>query len=426
MKRKVFSNNPLYGEAKKTKGSVTAVEVNNVGDMSPPTTKPPDQQQQMDHDDNQIINCETKNRFSVFLINKPESDILRIPPDKKPKTPPKIFVLANKNHTQGLLTQIPTTEYALESVFEGTNILVNDMKQHAALIARFEKEDVKFSTRPPPEGNVKRFVVYGLNSSDEGQIITDLAQYNVTADKVRVIRVKKPRYEDHCNFVVYIKRSERIDLNTLKQVQYLCHTKVKWAYYIANGDGISKCSRCQRFGHPGDFCNLPPRCGICAGHHLTMNCELLALKRANNKTFIDTDLLNCVHCQGKHTAGFMGCQKRINYSSKRQSQNQQKRVEYVDAPAPRKSPWNIQHLPQPQIQPSPKQQQVFSYVNNSFKQPQPASDDQNNINCSNNQGKFTAKEIASIFSHVINCVEKCRTKSEQLQTIVNVISEYYP
>lgn len=395
------------------------------GDMSPP---PPDDNMEQ----GEPYACPTSNRFAILAIEKPPLSVLKIR-KTVPKAPPPIFVPEIRSKVDKLLKNFNFNDYVLENVREGTNIHVNTTAQHKSLLDSLLEDNIQYSSRPPPGVNYKRFVVFGLNSSDEENIIPDLASYGITAAKTRIIKVKRPRYDDHCNFVVYINQSENISLNIISQAQYISKSKVRWADFIVNGDGTSKCSRCQRFGHPGDYCNLPPRCGVCAGYHLTLNCELIAMKRANQMTSIDSQLLCCVHCQGKHTAGFSGCPKRPNFTQKGKKQQQP----FVDAPLPNRNHWKQPSSPRAPLitQSSPaglthnrttpssnnqRQQQVHpNYTNNSFQNPQPSAEP-------DNQTKFTAKQIASIFAHVINCVEKCKTKAEQLQTIISVIAEYYP
>lgn len=213
----------------------------------------------------------------------------------------------------------------------------------------------------------------------------------------------------------------------IRQARYICHTFVTWANFIVNGDGVTKCGRCQRFNHSSDNCNMDPRCGVCGGYHLTINCELLAEKRAQNKRKFDKRLLKCVHCNGNNTAGYTECTERLKFIKARNNRNQR----WTNAPAPTSNP--LQTRPQQQ-NPSRIQtniQQVIppmpimplNFVNNSFKQqpPQPPLPTHNNTDSE----KFKAQEIASIFNHILDCVDKCTNKTDQLRILTNVVAQYY-
>lgn len=292
---------------------------------------------------------------------------------------------------------------------------------HKAMIEALQNH--QHFTRTLPGEGLKRFMVYGLGSNDYDQIKPDLSKYGINAVKIAQKVPRNPRYHDHCNYVVYVKADDSITLDMIKQARYLCHTAVTWANFIVNGDGVNKCGRCQRFNHSADYCNMAPRCGVCGGFHLTSNCELLAEKRAQNKIKIDQSLLRCVHCNGNHTAGYTECTERLKFITARNNRNQR----WTNAPAPTSNPWHnrpqqqhssrIQNNTQQVIPPMP-----LNFVNNSFQQqPQQPQPSQNNPD----SDKFSAQEIATIFNHILDCVDKCNNKRDQLRVLTNVVAQYY-
>lgn len=63
----------------------------------------------------------------------------------------------------------------------------------------------------------------------------------------------------------------------------------------------------------------------------------------------------------------------------------------------------------------------INFVNNSFKQPQPQQPQPSH----NNTDKFTAHEIAEIFNHILDCVDKCNNTRDELRVLTHVVAQYY-
>lgn len=429
MKRTSSALNPPNKKTKSNPNHSTSESESSGEDMSPLPPGDPNAGTPGDPKENDVtmFSCETRNRFEILPIQPTLNPVLR--PPKKPielKDPPKIFVPDSKPNVQKLLVKFKN--FMLENVRDGTNILPATIKDHAAMLEHLK--NTQYFTRDLPGQGHKRFMVYGLVSDDHNNIKPELARYGINADKVLQKFPKTPRYHDHCNYIVYVKSTDNVTLDMIKQARYICHTAVTWANFIVNGDGVTKCGRCQRFNHSKDNCNMDPRCGVCGGYHLTLNCDLLAEKRAQNKSKIDPRLLKCVHCNGQHTAGYTECKERQKFITARNKRNQR----WTNAPAPASNPWQSrpqQHLPIQSNNLQSNNQQVIpsmpimplNFVNNSFQQQPPHQPlpTQNN----SDSEKFTAQEIASIFNHILDCVDKCTNKRDQLRILTTVVAQYY-
>lgn len=421
--KKLRTNNHNHNTSKPESGEDMSPEKPASASGGPPNIPPP--AEPPDISDITMYSCETTNRFAILPIQSNHSPVLR-PPKKVNQHPPKIFIADIRPNVQKQLSQFKG--FILENVRDGTNVLPSDLKQHKNIIEMLDAKRIQYFTHALPGEKLKRFVVYGLGSADYDQVSDDLSKYGITAVKVVQKIPQKQRYHDHCNYVVYVKTSDNINLEMIKQARYLCNTSVTWANFIVNGDGCGKCYRCQRFNHSGDNCNMNPRCAVCSGHHLTVNCELLAEKRAQNKSKIDPVLLNCVHCNGKHTAGYTKCTERIKFIDYRQRRTQR----WTEAPVPTINPWTDRRPIPPQLPARAlNNQQVnptapivpLNFINNSFtQQQQPPMIPNNNIP---NPDKFTAQEIAAIFNHILDCVDGCQTKKDQLRVLTNVVAQYY-
>lgn len=173
---------------------------------------------------------------------------------------------------------------------------------------------------------------------------------------------------------------------------------------------------------------------MCAGYHLTSACEKLLSKRAYNKEKIDEKLIKCVNCNGGHTAGYLKCPYRLDILSRRQP----KKTNFIDAPVPPVNIWNrraIQPLPTPtpttmnpkstplrDNRPMTSPSAVLNQPISPFQRPQVNSTDNSSHLESD---KFNAQEIGSIFSHIIRVIDQCKSKSEQLQVMMQIITQYY-
>lgn len=202
-----------------------------------------------------VYACPTSNRFAILPITITESPILRAP-KKISAIPPKIFVPKTRPEVMKLLAK--HKNYILENCRGGTNILPSSIEHHKVILDFLFNHKEQYSTRAPPGVRFRRFVIYGLNSSDYNQIENELLQFGVRVERVQQIKVKTPRYHDHVNYIVFINPETGINLQTLQQIRFLCSQSIKWAAFIANGDGLTKCSRCQNLNHPGAFCNMNP------------------------------------------------------------------------------------------------------------------------------------------------------------------------
>lgn len=412
---------------------------------------PDDQEMDADEDKTQDYACETSNRFAILPIIMPEPTVLSAPKNKDLK-PQKIFV--NNNRLEVLKMLEGQSNYVLENVRGGTNVIPSTYAHQKALIKLLNDKKAEYRSRPSPGERLKRFVLYGLNSDNEDQIKADLLEYGVKVEKIVQIKVKQPRYFDHCNYIIYVNSESGLTLATIQQAKFICHTQVKWANYIINGDGVSKCANCQQFGHPADYCKLKSRCGICAKFHRTSDCDLLLEKRAKNLKSINPDLLKCVHCEQHHTSGYTQCTERINYIMQREYFAQKASPKFINAPAPNQNPWTPRQYnqsanypplsrwnkqPRKDYQPttnaessnireSPHQyNQAADHPPQGSQNNQPRKEYQRNTHANqvnNNNDLFSAGEISQMFHKILDIVDNCTSKQQQMRVMIDVITQY--
>lgn len=372
--------------------------------------------------------CSTSNRFEILKIPIREPTIFK---GNKPtiKPPSPITIIGDIINVRAFMKKHNHDKFVLENLksprddpnLRRTKVFCNDHKQFELLVKQLEDCNIQFFHYGLQTEKLKRFVLYGLNQHPIVDIMDELEKYGIRPHLIKEMRVKKARYIDHCNYLVYYENNSGVTLNVLRQASYILSQKVYWNNYINNGDGVTLCRRCFRFGHSTSNCNLSPRCGVCAGYHPTYNCEHILGKRAANKTSIDNNLLKCANCQGPHTASYLNCPLRRKYIENKKSNMARLSnppQNYVPAPPPEKNFWNT-----PQFTTSHR-----SAANNSApsspatqqrhsEQPHSASD--------NNQNRFNPKQIMEIVTRVINCIEKAATKAEQLNIVMEIITSYY-
>lgn len=229
----------------------------------------------MDDSDESSYDCTVSNRFDILKI--PMDTIPAVLIKRKDPPPPPIIIMDSRANVEKHLK--PNKGFALVNLRNGTKVLPTNAEQHKAMITLMAGR-IKFYSFGPSESKLKRFVLYGLNTHDLADIQKDLEQYGIKPERITPMRVRKARYADHQTYLVYYKHDSPINLATVTQAKYILNTKVSWANYKINGDGTPVCGRCSNYGHSANYCNLDPRCGVCAGQHTPTNCQLIQAKHA--------------------------------------------------------------------------------------------------------------------------------------------------
>jgi hypothetical protein len=100
---------------------------------------------------------------------------------------------------------------------------------------------------------------------------------------------------------VYIVQAEpESNINTIFNIKYLGNQAIKWEKL--KKDGISQCTKCQRFGHSSANCNMLPRCVKCGKEHLAKECNI-QINSPREELF-------CILCKEKgHPASYRQCPK---------------------------------------------------------------------------------------------------------------------
>lgn len=380
-------------------------------------------------------NVPTNNRFAILPIPIPEASTLRVPVNPKPRKPPAFHVFEPVNTIRTRLAGNPNI--VIQNRRNCLNVIPNTVEEHKTLYTKFKLWQWKFHTQAPEPVSAKKFVLHDLNTFPVEDIMEDLNAYGLQPDLITTIPVKRPRYPDQAVYVVHYDKSKNMTLELIRQAKYIQRTVARWEHYVQNGDGIIICSRCSCPGHSATFCNRPVKCKVCSDPHLTNECPLIVAKRHAKKTEISSDLLKCPLCNGKHTAGYRACPGRLAYINNRANRQRSTNQTYNDAPIPLSNPWTNNQRTQrsidrtsasfPPLLPDhrirrnitdtdPSTQPVFNnphYYGNG----QIGSSHQSAPN-----NKFNTGELFDIFLQMIDVVEKCNNKADQLRALGQIVS----
>ena len=125
------------------------------------------------------------------------------------------------------------------------------------------------------------------------------------------MKIKKKLYDEQVNYLIYLKKTEKITINDLSCLTGINHIRVRWAKYDNSKLSPAQCRRCQSFGHGMDSCFRNPKCVKCALNHWSHECPL----KPTTGVTLEKHQLRCANCSEHHTANYSKCKTRINYTT---------------------------------------------------------------------------------------------------------------
>lgn len=384
---------------------------------------------------------------------------------------------------QLLLTKLDQGDYVIKHLNRATQIRPNNTDAFVKILKELDEAKHHYYSYNNNSPKYKKFVLYGLDADDEGEIQTNLKQYGLNPAQIKPMRRKSGRTTGPTNFIVYFDKESQITLQTLKEAKYICRTVISWAHYRQPANTCIQCKNCLRYKHNTESCHMPPSCMFCAQAHESSACPLLKTRNATEASSIPQHQLKCANCKGNHTAVFKFCPARLQLISRQQQQQQHPpqhiatRPQFIDAPPPLSNVWttNKQHFP-PLNAPLPKRQPVPS-ITRSHSPPQhnrrqqmttptrpkprptPSADHsrtpkittplnnakvkvskdtaiflnphyQNNISHKLTHTQltptsvFSPQELMRIFQEIVRSISTCATREEQLNALMSLALTY--
>lgn len=246
-----------------------------------------------------------------------------------------------------LKTHFHNGDYAVRNLKHCMQILVSNQNTHNETTALLAEKNIQFYSYSNTTVKQDKFVLYGLNNEDIGDIIQDLKEYGIIPVDIKKMRINTPKYTEQNNFIIYFDSDDRVTLTTLNKIRYICNTVISWAHYRQPKERSARqCKNCFRFNHDAATCKMATTCMMCAKHHATDDCPLVMRKKQLGAKSIPSFRLKCANCHGEHTAIFANCPRRISFIHKRTSvpSQQNPRKWHMDAPPPTTNPWKTQDI----------------------------------------------------------------------------------
>lgn len=335
-------------------------------------------------------------------------------PPKNPSPPPIVI----HNLTVPEIIKITSESNVAQDKFHlqltqyGTKLFAQSNETFSCLKKKFTEKNVSYFTYATTDEKLDKFVLYGLPRIDQDELKTDLNNLNLKPSAIKMMNVKKPRYNDHCLYMICFPRGENsVTLAQLQQVRGVMGFVVKWRRFQPHNPGVSQCSNCQAFGHGAKNCNMPVSCMKCAGSHKTSEC----LHNDPVSKKVPITVLKCKNCDEKHSARYKDCEKRIEFLKIREALKPQNRKIREKSPvaAFNKNDYIRQFPSLPNSQPY-LYQQTSPLFSSLLQKPTTATNDD----------LYSPQECFKIFQELYSALTNCKTKAEQIFAISNFTFKY--
>lgn len=231
----------------------------------------------------------TTNTSNRFIINdKPLSDynMDESPVDnqnknkadtpRKLRNPPIIITGSNVSAVQNFCNSIITSkkfEFKLLSI--GIRVDVASKDEFDKLCEYLKKENISNFMYHTAETRPRKIILSGLHKMEIEDLRQTLESHGINPTDIKMLKLKQNRYyyDDQSVYLLYFKPGA-VKLSDLRNIKHIDHITVKWEPYTPRShDKVPQCRNCQMFGHSSINCNMPTRCLVCAGNHVTDSCK---------------------------------------------------------------------------------------------------------------------------------------------------------
>lgn len=269
-----------------------------------------------------------------------------------------------------------------------------------------------FTTR---DEQTSKFVLHGMYEMPENELIDLLKELKITPLSIKRMIIKNKKYHDHCSYVVYFRKTDKIKLSRLREIKVINNICVSWDFYQNRRRGPTQCSKCMQYGHGGRNCHLNPKCIRCGECHNSIECPYLTDPTTNSRREkIPNELIKCALCGQNHTANFSKCEVRTAFIKKQEvfrnrlKHHNKQRFNHFQ-PAPQLENFNFPSLT--------AQTNVPAWSNSST----------NSTVIPPNNNLFSTSELMEIFNELMNALGKATSKTQQIAALGEVVIKYaYP
>ena len=253
----------------------------------------------------------TPNPFAVLPVDPEPGSSQEQNKEVTPKPPP-IFIKNLSNFSvfcTAISNLIGEENFSCQSKINQVVLRTTNSGSYRKAIHYLKEQKASYHTYQNPEERPFRVVIRGLHPTTPTDAVhKELEElgYNVrTVTNAHHPITKSPLPIFFVDIVQDAMNKNIFDLRKL----YYSRIRVEEPY---KRQEIVQCQRCQTYGHTRTYCNHPPRCVRCAGHHESGTC---------NKT--RETPATCALCGGAHPASFKGCTTYKDLQRQRRPRQQQ-------------------------------------------------------------------------------------------------------
>lgn len=247
---------------------------------------------------NSSLEIETANSFEALAdqevsMNSEDSVRMSEPKLRKPKIPPLVIYTHIEDHVKTLKDIQKELKEPLSISCKQNRMIIypKNEEDYVTLSEKIKAAKVHFHTyslekeKPvvsilkglPP--NIKPFEIKEELENSHKLKVSDVKQF-VKKAVGDVREFKLPIFS--------VKFQQGTKISEVKKIKTLCWCKIYWEKSMSS-NSVTRCYKCQAFGHIAKNCFRADVCANCAGEHNTANCGFQNLHK-------------CANCGGDHRA----------------------------------------------------------------------------------------------------------------------------
>lgn len=234
------------------------------------------------------------NRYDVLTDNDPEMDSSS---NQEPaiKIPPIYLLSSNVQNYQKILSDLQSIvkkEFTTENKGNKTKLNLTDINDFRSITQFYDRNHIQYYTFKLPQDDDLTVVIRNLPCSlTTSEIQEELTNLTFKIKSVTRLLNREKKAMPLCSVTLENDDNSKEIFNLSKLFYSIVQVEPR-----RKSKEIPQCTRCQRYGHTKNFCNLTPRCVKCTESHHYSVC-----------TKQKTDTPVCVNCNESHPANYRGC-----------------------------------------------------------------------------------------------------------------------
>ena len=257
-----------------------------------------------------VISVPTRNTYAVLTDSQKDvEEELKIKKTRtqKDRIPPISIIGKSRMDVINICNDLGLKKYFVKITSKGVNLYFNDVDEYMKARKHFSSNKYPSFTHDLHSEKQFRVVLKGLFKMDIDEIKHELELNNIKPIEVKEMVVKKRKYDDQANYLLYFTKGST-NIAFLNKCKHLFHIRVEFEQYFPQKYGPIRCRNCQMWGHGAKNCNLPTACMFCAGNHQTDDCKYVIQGRTTPDY-----VPKCKNCDGAHSSNFNDCPSLLEY-----------------------------------------------------------------------------------------------------------------